>query len=106
MPAHLKESQFEADVVESLVAYGGYSQGDPGSFSRETGIDHAQLIAFVTDTQPEKWARLVSRYSGDEALSRTKLLSRVVTALQKSGTVSILRRGVEDQGVDFKLAHF
>jgi type I restriction enzyme R subunit len=106
MPAHVKEAQFEADVVESLVREGGYQQVDPHDFDRHAGLDTTQLFAFITDTQPEKWATLVSRYGGDEAVARTKFVSRVVTALDKNGTVHVLRKGVDDQGVEFKLAHF
>jgi type I restriction enzyme R subunit len=106
MPAHVKESQFEADVVESLVTLGGYTEEDGSGFNPETGLYPSQLLGFIADTQPAKWAQLVTRYGGDEAAAGAKLVSRVVSALEKFGTVPVMRKGVDDQGVDFKLAHF
>lgn len=106
MPAHVKEEKFERDVVEYLIKHGGYTQGHREDFDLTTGLDTVQLFAFLTGTQPKEWATLVGRYGGDEVQARTKLLSRIVGLLEKRGTIDVLRRGVDDQGVRFKLAHF
>jgi len=106
MPSHIKESKFEQDVVESLVTHGGYSQGRNEDFDLAACLDTAQLFTFVEETQPKEWSLLVSRYSGDQSLARTKLLARIVGVLETRGTLHALRKGVDDQGVQFKLAHF
>lgn len=106
MPSHVKESKFEADVVESLVKHGGYTEGNREDFDPPSGLDLAQLFTFITETQSKEWALLVSRYGGDEGTARTKLVARLVGVLEKRGTVDVLRKGVDDQGVRFKLAHF
>ncbi len=106
MPSHVKEAKFEEDVVASLVAHGGYTEGNRSDFDPATGLDTATLFEFITETQPAEWDRLVSRYGRDEATARTKLVARLVSLLDKRGTITVLRKGADDQGVTFKLAHF
>ncbi len=106
MPSHVKESQLEKDVVQSLVTSGGYSEGNPRHFDMQAGLDTSELFAFITETQAADWRRLLSRYSGNESLARTKLVARIITLLDKRGTIHLLRNGIDDQGVKFRLAHF
>ncbi|MGC1406484.1 MAG: type I restriction endonuclease, partial [Candidatus Dormiibacterota bacterium] len=106
MPAHVKEEKFEEDVADCLTEHGGYTAGDPKNFDRALGLDPETLFAFIAESQADKWSTLVSRYGGDEAAARTKLLSRVANALDTRGTVEVLRKGIQDQGVDFKVASF
>jgi type I restriction enzyme R subunit len=106
MPEHVKESQFEKDVADWLVSNGGYSEGDRHAFDPQIGLDPSQLFPFVEGTQAKEWSLLVSRYGGDEAMAKAKLLARIVAVLGKRGTIHALRNGVDDQGVRFKLAHF
>lgn len=104
MPKHVTEEKFESDVVESLVDRGGYTQGDRANFDTVTGLDIPELFTFIVETQPTEWASLVKRHGGDVTSARTKFLSRLVSDLDQRGTVEVLRRGVEDQGVKMRLA--
>src|SRR5271157_4858284 len=104
MPKHVTEEQFESDIVDGLVEQGGYTQGDTKHFNTTIGLDTTELFAFIEVTQPKEWATLVKHRGGDPDVARTKFLARLVSELDLRGTVDVLRRGVEDQGVKMTLA--
>jgi type I restriction enzyme R subunit len=104
MPKHVTEQQFESDIVESLVTLGGYSHGDKSHYDRNLGLDSEELFAFVEETQGSDWASLVKRHGGKPEAARAKFLSRVVSDLDQRGTIDVLRRGVEDQGIKIRLS--
>jgi type I restriction enzyme R subunit len=104
MPKHVTEEQFESDIVEALVDHGGYTEGNKADFDTSTGLDTSTMFAFIEETQPKAWASLVKRHGGNLQATRTKFLSRLVSDLDQRGTVDVLRRGVEDQGVKMHLA--
>ena len=104
MPKHVTEEELEADIVASLVNHGGYTQGDRANFDVATGLDHVELFAFLTGTQDETWKTLIKRYGGNADVARTKFLARLVSELDQRGTIHVLRKGVEDQGVKVHLA--
>jgi type I restriction enzyme R subunit len=105
MPEHVKEKQFESDIVEWLCQHGGYSEGVDSHYDRKLCIDTAELFAFIGATQARTWEKLVSRHGGDPDKAQQKFLSRVSQALDKDGTVRVLRRGVEDQGLTIRLMY-
>lgn len=104
MSKHVTEEEFEADIVESLVEEGGYVQGAKADFDTSTGLDAVELFAFLDDTQGSAWATLLKRYGGNLDVARTKFLARLVSELDQKGTIHVLRKGVEDQGVKVHLA--
>ncbi|MBA3652576.1 MAG: type I restriction endonuclease subunit R [Actinobacteria bacterium] len=106
MPEHVKERQFETDVVESLVAHGGYTQGLNDFYDVKLGIDGSELLAFIGATQIEKWNKLIDRLGGDPNETQLKFKQRLASELDKHGTLHVLRKGVEEQGVRFDLAYF
>lgn len=106
MPEHVKEAKFEADIVESLVEVGGYSSGQASNYDVKLGIDASELFTFIADTQPDQWTQLVTRHGGDPTEAQIKFKSRLVAALDTRGTVDVLRKGIEDQGIKVHLAYF
>ena len=61
------------------------------------------LFAFLRATQPDEWKRLQSVH-GDAV--ETRFLARLVKELDNRGTLDVLRHGVIDYGVRFRLAYF
>ena len=106
MPDHVKEAQFETDIVEWLIAAGGYSAGTDSHYDKKTGLDTAELFAFIGATQAKKWEQLIARHGGDPNKAQQKFVSRLVAALDKHGTVDVLRKGFDDQGLLFTLCYF
>jgi type I restriction enzyme, R subunit len=107
MPIEHKEIAFEDAIEASLLEpEGGWLAGDPHDYDPQLGLDLQQLFAFVTDTQPKEWAKLVAVAGGDEAHARQRLAKRVAAQIDERGAVDVLRRGVRELGVEIKLAYF
>ncbi|MXZ69529.1 MAG: type I restriction endonuclease subunit R, partial [Acidimicrobiia bacterium] len=113
MSSSIHEAAFEAHIAGWLVEHGGYgrvkttSEGYEADFDGIAGVDTADLFEFIRATQAERWDKLVdSGYGGDPVKARAGFVQRVASQLDKRGTVDVLRRGVTDYNVTFRLAYF
>lgn len=106
MPQGTKEANFEDEIVEHLTASGGYITGHTSTFDPELGLDTAELVAFIGETQATKWEQLVSRYGGGAAQAAAGFARRVADEMGRRGVVDVLRGGVKDHMLDFALAFF
>src|SRR4051794_5245060 len=99
-----KELAFE-DLIEKHLVDHGWERGTAYSFDRTLGIDFDELFAFIGATQQKSWDELVERRGSLETAQREfrKLLAK---RIDESGTLHVLRRGITDLGVDFRLAYF
>ncbi len=97
------ENAFEAAIVRSLVMDGGYTEGDGRGFSKELAFDKGAVLAFLKATQPQAWEKL-SGIHGESA--EAKLTQRLFKELDNRGMLDVLRHGIIDYGVRFKLAYF
>ena len=95
-----KEGTFEA-AIESHMLANGYLA--PDSYDAELALDTGHLFAFIETTQRDTWAEYVSLH-GDQA--RSILLKRIVSELERQGSLGVLRNGVVDYGQTFKLAFY
>ena len=99
-----KELHFE-DLIEKHLVDHGWERGTAYSFDRALGFDFDELFAFIGATQHEAWDELVERRGGVEAAQR-EFRKLVAKRIDESGTLHVLRRGITDLGVDFRLAYF
>lgn len=97
------EKAFEDAIINHLVNHGGYQLGDPSSFSRELALDKNTLYQFIQDTQRDAWKKL-SDIHGPTVES--KFIQRLYQELEFRGMLDVLRYGITDYGVRFKLAYF
>ncbi len=107
-----KEEDFETTICDWLLAHGGYVPNEaagsekPRHFDPERGIDTAELFAFIGQSQPETWHELVKRYGNTVETAQKQFANRVAKVLDQRGTIETLRHGVDDLGVNIKLAYF
>ena len=99
-----RESAFEENIEAHLLAH-GWHQLAPATYDRRAGVFGDEVIAFVQESQPKEWRKLVTRHGG-EATAQEKFLKVVVDALDHRGTISVLRSPVKDSGVSVKLCYF
>ena len=97
------EQAFETHVEHQLLTIGGYEKGRNEDFSRALALDTKAVLAFVQRTQPKAWEKL-SAIHGERV--EKNFLNRLFKELENWGTVHVLRRGVVDYGVPFRLAYF
>lgn len=88
------EAHFERYIVGKLEAQ-GWLVGDTRHYDTEYALYPDDLIAWLEATQPEKWERLQKDH-GERA--RSVLLDRLAKALDKHGTIHVLRRGFSIAG--------
>jgi type I restriction enzyme R subunit len=107
VPTDHREVAFE-DAIEAALTSpaGGWTKGSPADYDAELGLDPKQLLAFVEDSQPEAWAKLVSVLGDDTPKARDRLLRRVAGQIDDRGVIDVLHRGIREHGVQIDLAYF
>jgi type I restriction enzyme R subunit len=106
------ERGFEDAITGSLVEAGGYrvcKWGTKpewvGDFNPKLGLDTAELLAFVEETQATAWKRLVEVHGGPDGVLQ-QFGPRLAKQLDERGAVDVLRHGVNDHGIEVRLALF
>ncbi len=98
------ENAFEEAIEAALLSpEGGWQSGNATNFSRQLALDESVLFAFLEDTQADQWRRLEAIHRGNV---RQKFLERLDKELSAVGMLDVLRNGITDNGVQFKLAYF
>lgn len=96
-PDGTREEAFEAQIAEYLAAHGWeYSQTDDG-YDVEKAIWPSDVFWWLSETQPDEYAKVVRVGSAAESADREALLSSIVTRLDTpmnsgGGTLNQLRR--------------
>ncbi len=103
MTTKTTEKAFEDAIIASLTNGGGYVQGKAADFSRELAFDKSAVLRFVKATQPEAWEKLSSIHG---EVVEGKFIQRLHKELGNRGMLDVLRHGIVDYGVRFKLAYF
>jgi type I restriction enzyme, R subunit len=95
------EIEFENEICEYLAENGWlYAEKDAADYDRGLALFPADLLAWVQEAQPDAWETIVKNHG--EAASAT-LLGRLRESLDKSGTLHVLRNGVDVLGVRSKV---
>lgn len=98
------EKRFEQDIESFfLSSMGGYAKGNQKNYDLDRAIDMNLLTKFISSTQSKEWERQVKR-DGEEA--EKKLYRCLQTNIDNEGLIYVLRHGIIDRGIRFKLAFF
>lgn len=107
MAIDTKERNFEEEIEYCLTNTGPkarrYISGNPSDYNRKLAMDSKAVIAFIKDTQPDKWEDLCKRHGANVEES---FLKRLNDELNLRGMLDVLRHGVTDLGVSVRLAYF
>ncbi|GFE71898.1 type I restriction endonuclease subunit R [Chroococcus sp. FPU101] len=103
MTSQTTEQAFELEIVNSLIHNGGYQLDDAANFSRELAFNKATIFHFIQTSQPEAWQKL-SEIHG--LAVEPKFIQRLYAELELRGMLDVLRYGITDYSVRFKLAFF
>jgi len=89
-----QEKHFEAYIVQQLISH-GWLQGETAGYDQNFAQFPEDLVEWIKATQPKKWEKLVA-LNGDKAAAT--LMDRIAQALEKDGTVQVLRNGLKIAG--------
>ena len=89
-----RERYFEEYVVNQLAAR-GWLVGDTSGYDQNHALYPEDLVEWIKSTQPKTWEKLVAG-NGDKATAT--LMDRLAQALDKEGTVQVLRNGIKLAG--------
>lgn len=98
------ESTFETAILNDLVTHGGYAEGDANGYDPETGFFREEILAFIQESQPRRYAKLRKIHGADEVDNR--ILRRLYRELDLRGVLDVVRNGITDYGIRLQLAYF
>ncbi len=96
------ESTFESAIVGHLLSHGWF-EGNASDFSRELALDKKAILGFVMQSQPKEWRLLELYYKAD---AESKFFQRLFKELDLRGLLDVLRHGITDSGIKFKMVYF
>lgn len=93
------EIGFEDVICDHLAAAGWlHAPGDAAAYDRARALFPADLVAWLSDTQPKAWAEAVAKHG------QAAILDRLRKQLNERGTLDVLRHGIEVVGLRAPLA--
>ena len=98
-----REIDFEDAIEQHLVDNEGYVKGDKSNFDRELALDKTLLFEFIKLTQAKEWEKLRTVHKNE---LEDNFLYRLNQELANRGMLDILRNGIIDHGIKFKMTYF
>ncbi len=99
METDTSEKAFQNDIIAHLVSTGYHKRGTQ-NYNKATCLDPELTLKFIKDTQEKTWKKF-ERVYGDKA--EQKFFFRIVSEIEKKGTINILRAGFKEAGCQFHL---
>ncbi|MEO0541102.1 MAG: type I restriction endonuclease [Cyanobacteria bacterium P01_A01_bin.105] len=100
--ADSKEYAFQQDIIDALAAQ-GWLVGTAAGYNPTTALYSSDLLAYFQTAWPDRWAKLCKNNPTDPA---GVLIAKPVRALEKSGTLDVLRHGYKIPGLKIELCSF
>lgn len=98
----VSEKRFESEIEYALLQ-NGYTKGDPKNYNKELAMVTGEVLEFIKSTQAHEWDLLSKRHG---PLYEQNFLRRLDNELKRRGMLDVLRHGIDDTGVSFKLSYF
>ena len=99
MVSDTSEKKFQKDIINHLTST-GYLKRNTHDYNVASCLDPELTLKFVQDTQEKEWKKY-QRVYGEKA--EQKFFYRLISELEKKGTIHILRNGFKDVGAYFDL---
>ncbi|MEO1386695.1 MAG: type I restriction endonuclease [Cyanobacteria bacterium J06634_6] len=100
--ADSRETAFQQDIITAMKAQ-GWLVGTSANYNRTTALYTEDLLDYFQTAWPKRWAKLRKNNPQDPEGTLTK---QTVRALEKSGTLDVLRHGFKLPGVKVELCSF
>lgn len=99
MTNNTKEIAFQNNFITHLVST-GYTKRGAFNYVKSACLDSELILKFIHNTQEKEWGKFQKVYGED---AEQKFLFRLVSEIDKKGTINVLRNGLKDVGCYFKL---
>ncbi|PSB68565.1 restriction endonuclease subunit R [filamentous cyanobacterium CCP1] len=100
--ADSKEVAFQQDIINALAAQ-GWLVGTAAGYNPTTALYTEDLLGYFQTAWPDRWQKLCKANPSDPA---SVLIQQTVRALEKTGTLDVLRHGYKLPGVKVELCSF
>jgi type I restriction enzyme, R subunit len=100
--ADSKETAFQQDIINALAAQ-GWLVGTSAGYNPTTALYTEDLLTYVQTAWPDRWQKLCKTNPSDPA---SLLIQQTVRALEKTGTLDVLRHGYKLPGAKIELCSF
>ncbi len=98
----ITEQSFESAIIAHLTE-SGWFEGDANDFNREIALDKKAILDFIQTSQAKEWELLTSYYKEE---TENKFFQRLFKELDLRGMLDVIRHGITDSGIKFKMAYF
>lgn len=101
-----REIHLEEDIVKYLVEKGGFHEVSPTAYDKELCLIPSEVIAFIQETQADKYNLLKLDQYGDKV--EEKIVANVAKTYKdhKDKTLDLLRNKVKDRGVQLDMVYW
>jgi len=99
MATDTTEKEFQNDIIAHLLSTGYHQRGNK-NYNRASCLDPELTLKFIIDTQEREWKKFKRVYGDD---TERKFFYRLVSEIERKGTINVLRNGFKDAGCYFKL---
>lgn len=96
------EKTFETAIIDYLTS-NGWHEGNQLNYNKDLAFDKKAVIEFIESSQPNEWVKLKSYHKHD---TEDKFFNRLFKELDFRGMIDVIRHGITDSGIRFKLAYF
>ncbi|MEV4691357.1 type I restriction endonuclease [Micromonospora echinospora] len=106
-----REEAFEVEIAEYLAAHGWLYSPTADGYDRQRALFPEDVFAWLEETQPEEFAKVVSVGAASEAKQRAHLLDTLVKRLNAKmehggGTLNVLRRRLSHINAKVRMCQF
>jgi type I restriction enzyme R subunit len=100
--ADSKEAPFQQDIINAMAAQ-GWLVGTSANYDAKTALYTEDLLTYFQTAWPDRWQKLCKTNPSDP---EGVLIQKTVRALDKSGTLDVLRHGFKIPGLKVELCSF
>ncbi len=106
MAEGIKEIHLEEHIVNYLVMHGGFHQVASSAYDKELCLIPSEVMAFIQETQPEKYILLREEQYGDKV--DEKIVANIAKTYKdsKNKTLDLLRNKAKDRGIHLDMIYF
>jgi len=104
MATGTKEIHYEAHIENHLVnVVNEYHVVSPSEYNKELCVIPSEIIAFIKDTQPDKYKALEEQYGANVD---NQIVNNVARNLSKNKTLHVLHHKIKDRGQALNMVYF